>query len=123
MLLATCSASAALVATPPLGTPMPYCLLVSLSRPSPTSAVYRGPSAYRLEQRSRPVFVDGQTSPLLDRRALHWCLLRRVSTSFSIIEHLRQRLFGHGGSAVGSTYSSAESIGQRPRAGKVVHDV
>ena len=69
--------------------------------PSPTSHICRGQLAYRLEQRSGPVLVDRQTSPLLDSGALHWVLPWGVSISASIAEHLRQRLFGHGGGAVG----------------------
>jgi hypothetical protein len=91
MLFATCSASAAVVATPPLGTPIPYWTLVShycFGR-----LICRGMPAYRFEQRSGPVLVNGQTSPLLDGGALHGVLHRRVSLHSQLRRNLRQRLF------------------------------
>jgi hypothetical protein len=117
MLLATCSASAAVVATPPLGTPMPYWTLVS--HRCLGCFVYRGMPAYRFEQRGGPVLVDGQTSPLLDGGALHGVLLRRVSlypkcVATSVRGFLTWRRWS-------GTYGSSESVGQRPGAGKVVH--
>lgn len=114
MLLATCSASAALVATPPLGTPMPYWTLVSLVC-SRVHILHRG-SAYRFEQRGGPVFVDRQTSPLLDCGALHCVLPRRVSIPSQLRHNLRKRLFELGGVAVGHTAARRAWASGRARA-------
>ena len=47
---------------------------------------------YRLEQGSGPVFVDSKASPLLDSRALQWCLLGRVSLHSQLRAEVRKRL-------------------------------
>lgn len=63
MLLATASASWAVFATLPLGTPMPYCAVVSGSRAA-SGGTWR--AAYGLEQGSRAVLVYGEVAGLLD---------------------------------------------------------
>jgi hypothetical protein len=115
MLLATCSASAALVATPPLGTPMPYWTPVS-PYCSESSRLFRGMPAYRFEQRSGPVLVDGQTSPLLDCGALHWVLLLGVSGHSQLCRNLRQRLFETVVGIVGHTAARRALASGRARA-------
>jgi hypothetical protein len=73
-----------LVATPPLGTPTPYCSPVSL-RPRIIDMDRVAP--YRLEQRSGAVFVYRQVALLLDGGLPQRCLSlrqRRLSSTITI---------------------------------------
>jgi hypothetical protein len=115
MLLATFSASAALVATPPLGTPMPYWTLISHVCPEPRCSIVSGP-AYRFEQRRGPVLVDRQTPPLLDSGALH-CVLYVVCQHAPQLRYgQRKRLFGLGCGVVGHTAARRALASGRARA-------
>jgi hypothetical protein len=115
MLLAIFSASAALVATPPFGTPMPYWTLISHVCPEPRCNIV-GESAYRFEERSGPVFVDRQTSPLGNSGVLH-CVLYLVCQQAPQLRYgRRERLFELGCGVVGHTAARRALASGRARA-------
>ena len=118
--LAIFSASAALVATPPLGTPMPYCSPVSLRL-----RIVDSVCPYRFEQRSGAVFVYRQVALLLDSGLPQRCLsLRQHHLSIAMQAGVRGCL-GPGCTALARTHvGCADGAGHRPTgAGEVVHGV
>jgi hypothetical protein len=81
---------------------------------------YRG-VPYRFEQGRGPVLVDREASSLLDRGALYWGLLLRVSSSLNCDAPASEAFWTW--RRCGGTYGGAEGAGQRPGAGKIVHGV